>query len=126
MGSVGWYHSHPGYGCWMSGIDVGTERQGQMMDPYMAIVVDPMKTMASGRVEIGGFRTYPLDYVPPNSEGGYQSVPQEKLKDWGLHANDYYKLKAGFIQSSTDKLVLKAMKQKFWVNTVSSTVFILV
>ena len=20
----GWYHSHPGYGCWMSGIDVGT------------------------------------------------------------------------------------------------------
>jgi len=21
---VGWYHSHPGYGCWLSGIDVGT------------------------------------------------------------------------------------------------------
>ncbi len=20
----GWYHSHPGYGCWLSGIDVGT------------------------------------------------------------------------------------------------------
>ena len=20
----GWYHSHPGYGCWFSGIDVGT------------------------------------------------------------------------------------------------------
>ena len=20
----GWYHSHPGYGCWMSGIDVNT------------------------------------------------------------------------------------------------------
>jgi COP9 signalosome complex subunit 5 len=22
---VGWYHSHPGYGCWLSGIDVATE-----------------------------------------------------------------------------------------------------
>ena len=22
---VGWYHSHPGYGCWLSGIDVGTQ-----------------------------------------------------------------------------------------------------
>ena len=21
---VGWYHSHPGYGCWLSGIDVKT------------------------------------------------------------------------------------------------------
>lgn len=21
----GWYHSHPGYGCWLSGIDVGTQ-----------------------------------------------------------------------------------------------------
>jgi COP9 signalosome complex subunit 5 len=20
----GWYHSHPGYGCWLSGIDVST------------------------------------------------------------------------------------------------------
>lgn len=22
----GWYHSHPGYGCWLSGIDVNTQR----------------------------------------------------------------------------------------------------
>ena len=22
---VGWYHSHPGYGCWLSGIDVKTQ-----------------------------------------------------------------------------------------------------
>lgn len=22
---MGWYHSHPGYGCWLSGIDVGTQ-----------------------------------------------------------------------------------------------------
>ena len=22
---VGWYHSHPGYGCWMSGIDCNTQ-----------------------------------------------------------------------------------------------------
>ena len=23
---VGWYHSHPGYGCWLSGIDVQTQQ----------------------------------------------------------------------------------------------------
>merc|ERR1719362_2208267 len=21
---VGWYHSHPGFGCWLSGVDMGT------------------------------------------------------------------------------------------------------
>ena len=28
---VGWYHSHPGYGCWLSGIDVQTQQGMQMM-----------------------------------------------------------------------------------------------
>jgi COP9 signalosome complex subunit 5 len=37
---VGWYHSHPGYGCWLSGIDVATERQNQQLqDPFVAVVV---------------------------------------------------------------------------------------
>ena len=39
---VGWYHSHPGYGCWLSGIDVSTQSLNQgFQDPYLAIVVDP-------------------------------------------------------------------------------------
>ena len=23
---VGWYHSHPGFGCWLSGIDINTQQ----------------------------------------------------------------------------------------------------
>ena len=57
---VGWYHSHPGYGCWLSGIDVSTQSiQQQYQDPFLAIVVDPHRTIAAGKVEIGAFRTYP-------------------------------------------------------------------
>ena len=57
---VGWYHSHPGYGCWLSGIDVGTQSiQQQYQEPFLAIVVDPHRTIAAGKVEIGAFRTYP-------------------------------------------------------------------
>ncbi len=26
---LGWYHSHPGYGCWLSGIDVSTQMLNQ-------------------------------------------------------------------------------------------------
>lgn len=37
---VGWYHSHPGYGCWLSGIDVATQKTNQMFqDPFLAVVV---------------------------------------------------------------------------------------
>ena len=57
---VGWYHSHPGYGCWLSGIDVATQKTNQMFqDPFLAVVIDPNRTISAGRVEIGAFRTYP-------------------------------------------------------------------
>uniref|UniRef100_A0A095AQS0 26S proteasome non-ATPase regulatory subunit 14 n=1 Tax=Schistosoma haematobium TaxID=6185 RepID=A0A095AQS0_SCHHA len=23
---VGWYHSHPGFGCWLSGVDMNTQQ----------------------------------------------------------------------------------------------------
>ncbi len=46
---VGWYHSHPGYGCWLSGIDVSTQMLNQQFqEPWLAVVVDPVRTMASG------------------------------------------------------------------------------
>merc|ERR1711939_1079097 len=39
---VGWYHSHPGYGCWLSGIDVQTQMTHQTWeDPFLAVVVRP-------------------------------------------------------------------------------------
>jgi proteasome lid subunit RPN8/RPN11 len=62
---VGWYHSHPGYGCWLSGIDVSTQSiQQQYQEPFLAIVVDPHRTIAAGKVEIGAFRTYPEVVAP--------------------------------------------------------------
>lgn len=41
----GWYHSHPGYGCWLSGIDVNTQMTNQAFnDPYLAVVVSYAST----------------------------------------------------------------------------------
>lgn len=58
--AVGWYHSHPGYGCWLSGIDVDTQVLNQQyQEPFLAIVIDPTRTVSAGRVDIGAFRTYP-------------------------------------------------------------------
>jgi COP9 signalosome complex subunit 5 len=53
---VGWYHSHPGYGCWLSGIDVSTQMLNQTyQEPFLAVVIDPTRTVSAGKVEIGAF-----------------------------------------------------------------------
>lgn len=47
---VGWYHSHPGYGCWLSGIDCSTQMLNQQyQEPFAAIVIDPIRTISSGK-----------------------------------------------------------------------------
>lgn len=61
---VGWYHSHPGYGCWLSGIDVTTQLNNQIFDPFLAVVIDPNRTVSAGKVEIGAFRAYPEVSLP--------------------------------------------------------------
>ena len=79
---IGWYHSHPGYGCWLSGIDVGTQATQQMyQEPFLAIVIDPHRTIAAGKVEIGAFRTYPevSDSITFLHTGGTHSVPASLL-----------------------------------------------
>jgi COP9 signalosome complex subunit 5 len=44
----------------LSGIDVATQALNQQyMDPFLAVVVDPTRTISAGKVEIGAFRTYP-------------------------------------------------------------------
>lgn len=84
---VGWYHSHPGYGCWLSGIDVSTQMLNQQFqEPFLAVVIDPTRTVSAGKVEIGAFRTYPDGYKPsdePVSE--YQTIPLNKIEDFGVH-----------------------------------------
>lgn len=30
---VGWYHSHPGFGCWLSGVDMNTQQSFEQLNP---------------------------------------------------------------------------------------------
>jgi len=121
---VGWYHSHPGYGCWLSGIDVSTQMNNQKhTDPFVAVVVDPNRTMTAGKVDIGAFRTYPENYTPPNAGGSseYQSIPLSKIEDFGVHANQYYPLEVEIFKSSLETQLLDLLWNKYWVNTLSQS-----
>ncbi|KAL3067921.1 hypothetical protein niasHS_015750 [Heterodera schachtii] len=37
---VGWYYSHPGYGCWLSGIDVNTQSINQQFQLEICLKID--------------------------------------------------------------------------------------
>ena len=53
---VGWYHSHPGFGCWLSGVDVNTQQSFEQLNPRaVAVVVDPIQSV-KGKVVIDAFR----------------------------------------------------------------------
>lgn len=127
---VGWYHSHPGYGCWLSGIDVATQALNQnFQDPYLAIVIDPLRGDTFGKVEIGCFRTFPPEHtakktVQPkkDDEPITKSILQEKKKryhlsstkskDLGIHASRYYQIEIEVFKSSLDTDLLDFMATK--------------
>ena len=122
---VGWYHSHPGYGCWMSGIDCSTQMLNQQyQEPWLAVIIDPVRTCSAGKVDIGAFRTYPEGYKPPQSQDGggeYQPIPLHKIEDFGVHAEQYYTLDVSIFKSSTDAALLDNLWNTYWVHTLSSS-----
>ena len=54
---VGWYHSHPGFGPWLSGTDVETQKAQEMLNPRaVGVVLDPIQSV-KGKVVIDAFRS---------------------------------------------------------------------
>lgn len=49
---VGWYHSHPGFGCWLSGVDINTQQSFEQLNARaVSIVVDPIQSV-KGKVRL--------------------------------------------------------------------------
>ncbi|KAI3411005.1 COP9 signalosome complex subunit 5 [Globodera pallida] len=117
---IGWYHSHPGYGCWLSGIDVNTQFINQQyQEPFVAIVIDPIRTISAGKVDIGAFRTYPKGYKPPDEPPSeYQTIPLNKIEDFGVHCKQYYSLDVTYFKSSLDTKLFDVFWNTYWVNTL--------
>jgi len=65
---VGWYHSHPGYGCWLSAVDVQTQKSFERTgERSVAVVVDPVQS-TGGIVVMDAFRTIPMNLMATGDE----------------------------------------------------------
>ncbi|WFD06332.1 COP9 signalosome catalytic subunit rri1 [Malassezia vespertilionis] len=120
--AVGWYHSHPGYRCWLSGIDVQTQETNQQQDPFVAVVIDPRHTMTMGRVDIGAFRTYPRDYrAEHGSNAERTSLPAGKVADYGAHADKYYALDVQLFTTKAMRPVFELLWNEYWASTLETS-----
>jgi hypothetical protein len=56
----------------------------------------------------------------------YQSIPLNKIEDFGSHASQYYPLEISHFKSSLDSQILDLLWNKYWVMTLSQSSLITV
>lgn len=62
------------------------------------------------------------NYTPPNATASeYQSIPLNKIEDFGVHANSYYPLEISHFKSTNDAKLLDLLWNKYWVTTLSQS-----
>ena len=104
--SVGWYHSHPGLYCFFSEIDVRTHRLCQLgYGAFTGLVIDPINTTSSGKVNLGSYVTFPENPEIDRPEA-LEKIPRDVLLKYGTAANKYYELEIKYFATNLDRKVL--------------------
>jgi COP9 signalosome complex subunit 5 len=64
-------------------------------------------------------------YTPPAASASqYQSIPMDKIEDFGVHANQYYQLKVEIYKTKLDEQLLDLLWNKYWVATLSQSLLV--
>ncbi len=117
---VGWYHSHPGFGCFLSSVDVGTQKNFEQLNPrFVAVVVDPIQSVR-GKVVIDAFRSYgqmmpigDMDARQTTSNlGNHSKTKGFSLKD--LAKISYYSLLINYRKNELETKMLLNLHKSKW------------
>jgi 26S proteasome regulatory subunit N11 len=118
---VGWYHSHPGFGCFLSSVDVNTQKNFEQLNPrFVAVVVDPIQSVR-GKVVIDAFRSYggmtlnigEVDQRQTTSNlGNFSKTRAFSLKD--LARISYYSLLINYRKNELETKMLLNLHKSKW------------
>jgi len=119
---VGWYHSHPGFGCWLSGVDINTQQSFEALsERAVAVVVDPIQSV-KGKVVIDAFRlinpnTMVLGQEPrqTTSNLGHLHKPSIQALIHGLNRH-YYSIAINYRKNELEQKMLLNLHKKSWVD----------
>lgn len=117
---VGWYHSHPGFGCWLSGVDINTQQSFEALsDRAVAVVVDPIQSV-KGKVVIDAFRLINPMMVgqeprQTTSVLGHLQKPSIQALIHGLNRH-YYSISINYRKNELEQRMLMNLNKKSWVD----------
>lgn len=126
---VGWYHSHPGFGCWLSGVDVNTQQSFEALNQRaVAVVIDPIQSV-KGKVVIDAFRcispqTMMLGQEPrqTTSNVGHLNKPSIQALIHGLNRH-YYSMAINYRKTALEERMLLNLQKHTWTNGLTLTDF---
>lgn len=119
---VGWYHSHPGFGCWLSGVDINTQQSFEALNKRaVAVVVDPIQSV-KGKVVIDAFRSINpqlmmLGQAPrqTTSNLGHLRKPSIQALIHNLNRH-YYSINISYQHDTLEQKMLLNLHKKTWTN----------
>jgi len=119
---VGWYHSHPGFGCWLSGVDINTQQSFEALsDRAVAVVVDPIQSV-KGKVVIDAFRLINPNMMVLGQEPrqttsvlGHLVKPSIQALIHGLNRH-YYSIAINYRKNELEQRMLMNLNKKSWVD----------
>lgn len=119
---VGWYHSHPGFGCWLSSTDVSTQSSFERIcKRAVAVVIDPIQSV-KGKIVIDAFRninnmTLGGDPRISTSNIGFLKQPSFISLVHGLNKS-YYSFNITFKKNDHEKKMLLNMNRRSWADNL--------
>lgn len=117
---VGWYHSHPGFGCWLSSVDINTQQSfEQMQSRCVAVVIDPIQSV-KGKVVIDAFRLINPQTVLAGREPrqttsniGHINKPSIQALVHGLNRH-YYSIAVNYRKTELEQSMLMNLHKRNW------------
>ncbi|NXD32182.1 PSDE ATPase, partial [Spelaeornis formosus] len=117
---VGWYHSHPGFGCWLSSVDVNTQQSFEQLHPRaVAVVIDPIQSVR-GKVVIDAFRSIDPHSLMAGQESrqttsnlGHLNKPSIQALIHGLNRH-YYSLAIDYRKTEAEQGMLLNLHKSGW------------
>merc|ERR1719491_1573609 len=115
---VGWYHSHPGFGCWLSGVDINTQQSFEALsERAVAVVVDPIQSV-KGKVVIDAFRLINPNMMVLGQEPrqttsvlGHLQKPSIQALIHGLNRH-YYSIAINYRKNELEQRMLMNLNKK--------------
>ncbi len=122
---VGWYHSHPGFGCWLSSVDINTQQSFEQLTPRaVAVVVDPIQSV-KGKVVIDAFRlinpqSLMLGQEPRQSTSnlGHLNKPSIQALIHGLNRH-YYSIGINYRKTALEENMLMNLHKHVWTEALT-------